>query len=207
MNNQITICDFGMGNLGSIHNMFKYIGVASIITSNPQEIESAARLVFAGVGAFDRGMENIQKSSLLDIIQHKVHQQKTPILGICLGMQLMTEKSEEGERPGLGWFKARTVRFKFDSMQPVLKVPHMGWNTVNKMKANPLTVDLENQARFYFVHSYHVLCDDPGDVLLSTTYGYEFPSAIQKENIHGVQFHPEKSHKYGMHFLRKFAEA
>lgn len=199
----ITIVDFNMGNLGSIRNMFKKIGCDSQITADAQLIAAADKLVLPGVGAFDAGMENLERTGLIPLLNRRVLEDAVPALGICLGMQLMTRSSAEGQRRGLGWVNAQTVRFELTD--PQLKVPHMGWNRVMPACASPLTQDLPEEPRFYFVHSYHVRCEDPADVLLTTPYGTAFHSGFQRGNVFGVQFHPEKSHKFGMALLRNFA--
>ncbi|HRE51721.1 MAG TPA: imidazole glycerol phosphate synthase subunit HisH [Flavitalea sp.] len=200
----ITIIDYGMGNLGSIQNMFKRIGAASQITGDIGKIASASKLLLPGVGAFDAAMTRIAESGILDILNKKVVEDKTPVLGICLGMQLLSRSSEEGKLPGLGWVSARTIRFNFPQ-DSSLKVPHMGWNRVNEVNKSELTRDLPEEPRFYFVHSYYVMADDPADVLMTTHYGHEFHSVIQHNNIYGAQFHPEKSHKFGMKLLENFS--
>lgn len=202
----IAIVDYGMGNLGSIANMFKRIGAVAAITSDASVIAHADKLVLPGVGAFDAGMQNIRERNLLDVLNHKVITAKTPILGLCLGMQLFTERSEEGELPGLGWIAADTVRFRMSQQHAHLKVPHMGWNSLTVKRPHPIFQNLEDQARFYFVHSFYVRCDSAEDVLATTVYGDEFASVIVKDNIIGTQFHPEKSHTFGMELLRNFAE-
>ncbi len=202
----IVIIDYQMGNSGSIRNMLAKMGVESVISSNGSDIERAEKLILPGVGAFDNGMKNITKTDLISVLSNKVIEEKTPLLGICLGMQLLTQKSEEGNLPGLGWFDAETVRFNFDKAQNKFKIPHMGWNYIMPIKENPLCKNLPKRFRFYFVHSYHVICNKAQDVLSTTDYGYEFVSAIQKENVFGVQFHPEKSHKFGMQLLKNFVE-
>jgi glutamine amidotransferase len=202
----IAIVDYGMGNLGSIANMLKKVGAQSKITSDPQAIEAAEKLILPGVGAFDNGMKNLTQRGLVELLNLQVLQRKKPILGLCLGMQLFTRASEEGQRQGLAWVNAQTVRFKFDETNAHLKVPHMGWNTLRINRPHPLLADLETDARFYFVHSYHLLCNDPENVLATTTYGYDFASIVAQDNILGAQFHPEKSHKFGMKLLKNFAE-
>jgi glutamine amidotransferase len=199
----ITIVDFNMGNLGSIRNMFKKIGVDSVISADPQVIASADKLVLPGVGAFDAGMENLERTGLIPLLSKRVMNDSVPTLGICLGMQLMAARSAEGCRPGLNWVDAEVLRF--EPADPALKVPHMGWNLVKAARPSALTDDLPEASRFYFVHSYYVRCRDESDVILTTSYGEVFHSGFQHRNVHGVQFHPEKSHKFGMALLRNFA--
>jgi glutamine amidotransferase len=198
----ITIVNYDMGNLGSIQNMLKKIGVQSIVTSSPDVISQATKLLLPGVGNFGRAMENLKQYDLIDILNHKVLVEKTPILGICLGMQLMTDYSEEGECIGLGWIKAKTVKFTaFEKTG--LKVPHMGWNEVSFCNNHFLSNELI-EPRFYFVHTYKVICESEDSVLCTTNYGGVFHSGIQNENVFGVQFHPEKSHAFGMKLLENF---
>lgn len=201
----ITIVDYGMGNLGSIQNMFKRINVESEITGDQEKLKAAEKILLPGVGAFDAAMERIQSSGLQEILTRKAVEDKIPLLGICLGMQLLTNSSEEGQLPGLGWINAKTTRFRFEGEKP-LKVPHMGWNTVVPVNASPLTEDLPEEPRFYFVHSYYVQAASEKDVLMKTHYGIDFHSVIQHNNIFGAQFHPEKSHRFGMKLLENFAK-
>lgn len=198
----IVIVDYGMGNLGSIVNMLKKLRVAARLSSDPNDVLGAERLILPGVGAFDRGMEQLEARGLTEAL-HQRYSDGAPILGVCLGMQLMTRASEEGVRPGLGWFDADVRRF--DAGRASIKVPHMGWNDVHVQRPSPL-FDTDTPARFYFVHSYHVVCDEPGDVVATTHHGYEFPSVIAHDNVIGVQFHPEKSHRFGMDLLRQFTD-
>lgn len=200
----ITIIDYGMGNLGSIQNMFKRIGVESEIASDKQRIAAAKKILLPGVGAFDAAMERIAEAELTELLNKKALEEKVPTLGICLGMQLLTKNSEEGKLPGLGWIDARTIKFNFVSGSS-LKVPHMGWNRVYAVNDSPLIADLPEEPRFYFVHSYYVKANDLADVLTTTFYGQDFHSVVQHENIYGAQFHPEKSHKFGMRLLENFA--
>ncbi len=194
-----------MGNLGSIKNMLKKIDIEAEITSDLTKIKQATKLILPGVGAYDAGMENIKKMGLLPVLNDLVLIKKIPVLGICLGMQLMTRKSEEGVLPGLGWIEADTKRFVFPP-EFNLKIPHMGWNNIKVIKKGPISKNLNNTSRFYFVHSYHAVCDKEEDILFQTNYGYDFTCAFSKDNIIGVQFHPEKSHKFGMELLRNFSE-
>lgn len=198
----ITIIDYGMGNLGSIANMIKKVGHKSIITSDIEEIKKARKLILPGVGAFDNGMKHLKDSGLIEVLNKKVLIEKTPILGICLGMQLMTNSSEEGKLAGLGWIDAQAKKFVSDE----LKIPHMGWNIVKHKKTSKLFDENGTEKRFYFVHSYCVSCNNKDDILTTTPYGHDFISSFEKENIIGVQFHPEKSHKFGMNLIRNFVE-
>jgi glutamine amidotransferase len=202
----IVIVDYGMGNLGSIKNMVNKIGSEAVITSEHNLIETAEKIILPGVGAFDAGMSNLAQLNLIPLLNKKVLEEKIPVLGICLGMQLFSNNSEEGKLAGLKWIDAETVRFNFTGENLKLKIPHMGWNTVKLCKQSKLTSDIGEEPRFYFVHSYHVQCRNDEDALLKTFYGIEFTSALQKGNIYGVQFHPEKSHKFGMQLLKNFIE-
>lgn len=202
----IVIVDYGVGNLGSIANMFKKVGVKAVPSSDPAVIESAGKLVLPGIGAFDAGMEKLNERGLVPLLNHLVLEKGIDILGHCLGLQLMTRKSEEGQLPGLGWFEAGTLRFNFDASHSSLKVPHMGWNTLDICRPHPLLSNLPEDSRFYFVHSYFVKSDDPSAVVAVTDYGRPFHSVLAKANIMGAQFHPEKSHKFGMRVLKNFAE-
>lgn len=202
----IVIVDYGMGNLRSIQNMLKYIGIDSRISSDIEAIREATKLILPGVGAFDNAIRNIEKLHLRDILLTKALNEKTPILGICLGLQLFAKCSEEGSLPGLGLIDAETVRFKFAGGNGELKIPHMGWNEIAIQNNSRLFDGLSDAARFYFVHSYHLKCTDERDIEATTFHGYNFVSAIERENIYGVQFHPEKSHRFGMKVLKNFAE-
>jgi len=201
----IVIVDYRTGNLGSVANMFKRIGVAATITSEASDIEKADKLILPGVGAFDSGMNNLGMLGLVPILNHQALERKKPVLGICLGMQLMAKCSEEGKLAGLGWMDARAVRLAPNG-HVGLRVPHMGWNTVNPTKECPLLQDMPDDSRFYFVHSYHIVCDNQEDVSSITHYGSDFASVVHKRNLYGVQFHPEKSHKFGMKILQNFAK-
>jgi len=201
----ITIIDYGMGNLGSILNMFKKIGYEAEITSDLEKIKNSEKIVLPGVGSFDNGMANLNKLNLINILNTLVLEKHIPILGICLGMQLITNSSQEGKLKGLGWVDANTLKFKFSKNN--IKIPHMGWNNINIKKINPLLKNLnDSETRFYFVHSYYVKCNQKNDILTTTEYGFDFASSIQKDNIYGVQFHPEKSHKFGMKLFENFAK-
>jgi glutamine amidotransferase len=203
----LTIIDMGMGNLGSIVSMMRKIHhTETRISEDPSDIDRAEKLILPGVGSFDTAMKNLDALGLIPVLNQKVQKDRTPILGICLGIQLFTASSEEGILPGLGWIEGETVKFRFGPDQKNLKVPHMGWNTLDIAKNSLLFRDSVPDSRFYFVHSYHVVCRNKQDILTTTNYGYDFVSAIERDNISGTQFHPEKSHKYGMQVLKNFSE-
>lgn len=202
----ITIIDYKVGNLGSIKNMLRKIGEQSVITSDPEEVKTASKIILPGVGAFDNGIKNLKNLDLWDILNQKVLEEKIPILGICLGAQIMTRGSEEGLEKGFGWVDADTVKFLIDK-DSKLKIPSMGWNFVEVVKNSKLfdpgRVDIP---RFYFVHSYHFQFNNDLEILTNSIYSYKFVSGFEKGNIVGVQFHPEKSHKFGMQLLKNFVE-
>jgi glutamine amidotransferase len=204
----IVIVNYEMGNVGSIRNMLARLGIPSQISSDPAVIAKADRLILPGVGAFDQGMENLNKLGLTTALDDRVLGQGTPVLGICLGMQLMTRSSEEGVSAGLGWIDAETVHFKKERGPEVadMRLPHIGWNFVDPASAHGLLADLPEEPRFYFVHTYRVVCSDPEDVVLTADYGpVRFTAAFARGNIAGIQCHPEKSHKFGMGVLTNFA--
>lgn len=200
----IAIVDYGIGNLASVLNMFKKIGVKDVVISNDKEVLAKAdKLLLPGVGAFDAGMGNLENSGLLPVLNEKALKEKVPVLGICLGMQLLTKRSEEGKKNGLGWIDAETIKFN-----PVpelkLKVPNMGWNYITVQRENPL-IDTKGKNRFYFVHSYYVKCFDEEQSLATSHFDIDFTCMVNKENIFGAQFHPEKSLKFGMKLLENFS--
>ena len=201
----IAIVDYGMGNLYSVQNMLKYLGYESSVTGEISQIEAADKLILPGVGNFGRAMDVICRSGLKNVLDHKVLEEKTPILGICLVMQLLMEHSEEGDCDGLGWIPGKVTRFAFPK-QPELKIPHMGWDYIEKQKQSVLFDDMADGERYYFVHSYYVTCRDRADAAAVTEYGIRFDSVVQKDNIMGTQFHPEKSHRFGMRILGNFAK-
>lgn len=201
----IVVIDYGVGNIGSILNMLKKVGAMSVCSADVDTIENAEKLILPGVGSFDQAIVKLDGSGLIPILNRRVMEDHIPILGICLGMQLFAEKSEEGTTKGLGWLNATVKRFDFVDGSIDLKIPHMGWNRVEIQKENVLFKEMCENNRFYFVHSYHIVCHDENNVAGITHYGYPFTSIIQKANIYGVQFHPEKSHKFGMQILKNFA--
>lgn len=199
----IVIIDSGVGNLESIRNMLKKAGYKALVSNHPEEIEQASKIILPGVGHFDAGMNNLKRHDLIPVLDKKARIEKVPVLGICLGMQLMAAGSEEGKEAGLAWIPGKVVRFQFEDK--ARKIPHMGWSSVKLEKDSPLTNGLGEDPRFYFVHSYFFSCENAGDVLMTTEYGYRFTSAIQHENLMAVQFHPEKSHHFGLKLLSNFA--
>ena len=201
----ITIVNYGVGNLASIKNMLKKAGYESELATDIDSIEKATKIILPGIGAFDHCMIEFNKSGLREMVTHKVMEEKTPLLGICVGLQMLMEDSEEGVEKGLGWIAGKTIKFKKEKLGD-LKIPHMGWTNVQIVKNTSLTENLGDQPRFYFVHSYHVQPDDESDVMLKAHYGYDFTAALNRNNIYGAQFHPEKSHKYGMQILGNFGK-
>lgn len=202
----VAIIDYGMGNSGAIANMLQHIGVECNISAEALLIASASHIILPGVGAFDSGMRQLQERRLLPVLNTAVDQNK-PILGICLGMQLMGKASEEGALPGLGWLEAYSVRFAFAAgAAPGLRIPHMGWNNVRVVQSTELLHRLEQDNRFYFVHSFHLVAKNPSIIAAWTNHGYDFAAVVRRKNIFGVQFHPEKSHRYGMQLLKNFVQ-
>lgn len=201
----IVIVDSGVSNVRSVANMLRKAGVPAVVTTDPSRIADAVKLILPGVGAFDAGMRAIRELGLRDVLDCKVMAEGTPVLGICLGMQLMATRSEEGAEPGLGWIDADCVRFRFPAGTEARKVPHMGWNVLDLATPSPLFAGLTGEARYYFVHSFHLACRRDEDVLARATYGYPFAASVGHGNVYGVQFHPEKSHRFGMALLQRFA--
>jgi glutamine amidotransferase len=202
----IIVIDYGAGNIGSVINMLRRLGADAQSSSSPTVINQATKLILPGVGSFDYGMSKLIESGVIDTLNRKVLVDKTPILGICLGVQLMTKGSEEGIMPGLGWFNAKTVKFDLKDEDARLKIPHMGWNDTFLKKESKYFNNDDEEYRYYYVHSYHLLAEDKSDILTTAKYGYEFVSGLEKDNITGLQFHPEKSHKFGMRILKNFIE-
>lgn len=201
----ITIIDYGMSNLRSVEKAFKRLDVPVVITSKAEEVLKADKLVLPGVGNFRSGMNNLKELGMIDTLNKRVLEDRIPILGICLGMQLFTLHSEEGDADGLGWIDATTKRFRFEKGIS-LKVPHIGWNTANANDNSRLFTHAVKDEPYYFVHSYYVNCEDRSKAAATSHYGIDFDSSIEKDNIIGVQFHPEKSHDDGILLLKNFIE-
>lgn len=201
----ICVIDYGLGNIKSIINMLRRIGAKASITDSPEKAKHASKLILPGVGAFDPAMIALRKHGWHAMIKDLVLNRDIPILGICLGMQLFCQKSEEGNLNGLGLINATVQRFEFSNNEEMLKIPHMGWNDVRAVRNSPILAQPDQDERFYFVHSYYVV---PNDKLLTVGvahYGFEFTAAVQSGCIYGVQFHPEKSHTFGMALMKRFA--
>ena len=200
----VVVLDCGIGNITSVAKMINKAGGKALISNRREDIEIANAIIFPGVGAFDNGISKLKALESFELISQQVLQRNVPFLGICLGMQLLFESSEEGQLSGLGWIKGTVKRFSFNAhIDKALKVPHMGWNLVNAGDASDLLKSDEEQ-RFYFVHTFHASSVDDEFVMGTTVYGYNFVSAVSKNNIYGVQFHPEKSHRFGLAFFKNF---
>tara|TARA_R110000851_G_scaffold303218_1_gene460748 strand:+ start:8849 stop:9472 length:624 start_codon:yes stop_codon:yes gene_type:complete len=205
----ISIIDYGVGNLGSVKNMLKFLNIESKIITTSEELSTATKIILPGVGSWDNGVAKLTDSGLLSVLNKRVLSDKVPVLGICLGMQILLDSSEEGHLPGLGWIQGKVKKFNFTPEQQAankLRIPHMGWNVTHNKKQTSLTQMSDDETRYYFVHSYHAEVANQEHVLMTCNYGYEFTCAIHKDNIWGVQFHPEKSHKFGMALMKLFAE-
>ncbi len=199
----IAIIDYDIGNLAAVSNMLQRLGVACCITSDPELIERADKIILPGNGAFDACMRNLRATGLVPLLERKVLRNGSPLLGICVGAQMLGCSSEEGVEPGLGWLDMEVRRFPD---LPGLRIPHMGWNTVTAaLDGHPLLKDMDAPARFYFVHSYYLLPSRSEDVLLRAHYGIDFAAGVAQHNLAGVQFHPEKSHRFGKRLLASFA--
>lgn len=202
----ITIIDYGLGNILAFSNVYKRLDFPVRAARSAADLEGATKLILPGVGAFDHAMELLNASGMRDELHRLVMDRGVPVLGVCVGMQMLATSSEEGILPGLGWVAGRVRRFDPQMTAPPARLPHMGWNDVKPRPGNRLFSKLERDARFYFLHSYYFDCASGEDVLASSEYGIAFACAVAAKNIHGVQFHPEKSHHYGAQLLQNFAE-
>jgi imidazole glycerol-phosphate synthase subunit HisH len=199
------VIDYKLGNIASVINMIRKVGGKATVASSKEEILSASKLILPGVGSFDHGIEQLHSLDFFSAIQEKSNSD-TPLLGICLGMQLLANKSEEGNSQGLGLINAEFKRFSFESTDK-FRIPHVGWNTIDIIKSNPLLCqDINQEQRFYFTHSYHAVCANEESILANTNYGHNFPCVYHNGNTYGVQFHPEKSHKFGMTIIKNFLD-
>ena len=205
MVSKITIVDYGMGNLNSVKRVLDRMKANPRVSSNPKDVMEADKIILPGVGHFGQAMANLRELDLIDTLNEAVLIKKKPILGICLGMQLLAKKSEEGDAEGLGWFDAEVVKFQV-SDKLKYKIPHMGWNQIYLKNQSSLMRKIPELSEFYFVHSYYVKVNQEPDLLNETEYDCRFASAIERENIFGVQYHPEKSHDTGAQLIRNFIE-
>lgn len=201
----IHVVDYGAGNIGSVLNMIKRAGGEALATGDAPTLSTATKILLPGVGSFDNAMQKLRDLDLVEVLIERAAA-GIPFLGICLGMQLLASGSEEGVLPGLDLIPGKVRKFSLDTSQTSLKIPHMGWNLIQKVKDSRLTSGLDDTARFYFVHSFHYECIDVADRLLETHHGYAFASGVERGNVMGVQFHPEKSHRYGMQLIKNFVE-
>lgn len=200
----IRVVDYGLGNISAFLNMYKRLNIEAAVARTPEELRGADKLILPGVGAFDHAMELLDASGMRPALEQLVTQRKVPVLGICVGMQILARSSDEGTAAGLGWIDARVRGFK--ALQQDLLLPHMGWNDVQPVGDARLFAGLEDECRFYFLHSYYFECAQPQDVAAVSRYGIDFSCAVHADNIYGVQFHPEKSHHFGAQLLKNFAE-
>ncbi|MGE4239648.1 imidazole glycerol phosphate synthase subunit HisH [Ramlibacter sp.] len=202
----ITIVDYGLGNVQAFKNVYKRLGIECRSASTAGELEGASRVILPGVGAFDHAMELLDASGMRSTLDNLALRQGVPVLGICVGMQILARSSDEGTASGLGWVEGTVRKFDAGRVAGPLRLPHMGWNDVQPVAASPLFEGLENDARFYFLHSYYFQCDRESDSVARAEYGGPFSCVVRSRNIHGVQFHPEKSHHWGTRLLKNFAE-
>jgi len=202
----ITIIDYGLGNIKAFANVYERLNLKINIAHNASEINNATKLILPGVGAFDYAMSQLNNSGMREALEDQVINHQVPVIGICVGMQMMAISSDEGTLPGLGWFDAEVKLFDTTKIPYKTRLPHMGWNTLSLVGKNRLLDQLSDESRFYFLHSYYFDCKHPEDVIAKTQYGIEYTSAVNKENIYGIQFHPEKSHQNGIQLLHNFAK-
>lgn len=202
----ITIVDYGLGNVQAIANIYKRLEIPATLARQADELRSATHLILPGVGAFDWAMARLEASGMRGMLDELVLERARPVLGICVGMQMMAKGSDEGDLPGLGWFEARVRRFDDARFDSPTHLPHMGWNDVQAADDQGLFRELGQDARFYFLHSYYFAPDHPQDVLATADYGGRFTCAVRRGQVHGVQFHPEKSHGWGIQLLKNFAQ-
>ncbi|MBF4517614.1 imidazole glycerol phosphate synthase subunit HisH [Flavobacterium sp. ANB] len=202
----ITIIDYGVGNINAFINVYKRVNVATKIAKTAADLEDAQKIILPGVGHFDHAMSELIKSGMREKLDELVIVKKIPVIGICVGMQMMGNSSDEGKSPGLGWIDASIKKFDETKIKQVTRLPHMGWNDVQPVISNPLFDGLEKDALFYFLHSYYFECNNTRNILATSDYGGEFACAAHHENIYGIQFHPEKSHHYGETLLHNFAK-
>ena len=201
----IAIVDYGSGNIRAITNVYSRLNIATKVAKRPEELDGCTKILLPGVGAFDQTMGQLESSGFRSRLDRFVLEDQVPVLGICVGMQILAHGSEEGLRRGLGWIDGNVKRLDVSQLTQATRLPHMGWNDVSPAKGERLFEGLEVGARFYFLHSYHFVCRQPANVIANCEYGSTFACAVKSRNIYGVQFHPEKSHTYGVQLLKNFA--
>ncbi|SFD73539.1 imidazole glycerol phosphate synthase subunit HisH [Flavobacterium phragmitis] len=202
----ITLIDYGVGNINAFLNVYKRVNVPIKVAKTVNDLKDTKKIILPGVGHFDHAIAELIKSGMREKLDELVLQQKVPVIGICVGMQMMANSSEEGKRQGLGWIDASVKKFDEMKIKQVTRLPHMGWNDVNPVMINPLFEGLQKDALFYFLHSYYFECNNNSDILAVSDYGGEFTCAANHDNVYGIQFHPEKSHHYGEILLHNFAK-
>lgn len=202
----IAIIDYGVGNIKAFENIYKQLNIPFKIAKNSHDLDEATKLILPGVGAFDHAMMSLQHSGMRDKLDELVLEKKLSVLGICVGLQMLANSSEEGVLPGLGWIDGKVKKFDIDKLTASMPLPHMGWNNINIVSNNRLLKDLDKESRYYFLHSYYIECKNNEDVIAYSEYGEEFASIINHENIYGIQPHPEKSHNNGITLLKNFGE-
>ncbi|NQX40308.1 glutamine amidotransferase [Pedobacter steynii] len=202
----IAIIDYGVGNIRAFTNIYKKLDVHIKIAQKLEDLTEVTKIILPGVGAFDHAMEQLERSGMRQRLDELVLGDHVPVVGICVGMQMLAHSSDEGKLLGLGWIDASVKKFDESKIKYSTHLPHMGWNDVNPVKENAILTGLEKDAKFYFLHSYYFHCNDAEDIIATTDYGIEFSCAVNKKNIYGVQFHPEKSHQYGIQLLNNFSK-
>ncbi|WP_047417873.1 imidazole glycerol phosphate synthase subunit HisH [Cellulophaga sp. Hel_I_12] len=201
----MTIVNYGSGNIQAILNIYKQLNIDCFVANAPDQLAEATKLILPGVGAFDETMQQLVNSGFKKELDRLVLQEKIPVIGICVGMQILANKSEEGELPGLGYIDGEVKKFDSTKFTQKPYLPHLGWNTINPTNAHKIFENIDFQTGFYFLHSYYFSCKNSDDILSRTNYGEDFSSAIYNENVFGMQFHPEKSHSNGIQLFKNFA--
>jgi imidazole glycerol-phosphate synthase subunit HisH len=202
----ISIVDYGLGNVLAFANVYRSLNIPVAMAKTAAQLQSASRIILPGVGAFDHAIELLDRSGMREMLDVKVRKEGVPVLGVCVGMQMIAASSDEGRLPGLNWIEGRVRKFNPAALSHSTRLPHMGWNDVQPARSNPLFAQLDRDAQFYFLHSYYFECARSEDVLATADYGGEFSCAVNARNVYGVQFHPEKSHHFGTQLLKNFAE-
>lgn len=202
----IAIVNYGLGNITAFANVYDKLNIPFRIARKSGDFDDATKIIVPGVGSFDYAMQRLNDSGMREALDNKVLNEKVPVIGICVGMQMLAKTSEEGVLPGLGWMDGEVKKFVLSSDSSTMRIPHMGWNTIEPVHRNGLLKGMDDESRFYFLHSYYFKCANPSDIIATTHYDIEFDCAVKSGNVYGVQFHPEKSHAWGVELLRNFAE-